>query len=77
MALDDLYITFAGVVVRATLRAVLFRFPDDTMTLPGIEPRGAVERWIPRSVCEAGDDLDVGDTDIRIAEWFCEKEGIA
>lgn len=53
-----------GEVVRATSYAVLFR--DES----------GREWWIPRSVCLDGDSLDEGDTDLVVATWFCEKEGI-
>lgn len=74
---DALYTIFAGEVVRTTEKAVLFRFPDDNMTLPGVKPRGDVDRWIPRACCQDGDALEEGDTDISIAAWFCDQEGIA
>lgn len=32
--------------------------------------------WVPRSVCEDGDALAEGDTDITVAEWFADKEGL-
>lgn len=53
-----------GEVLRVSPRAVLFRADAGT------------EAWIPRSVCLDGDTIDVGDTDIVAAEWFCEKEGL-
>lgn len=53
-----------GEVLRVSPRAVLFR--TDT----------GIETWIPRSVCLDGDTIDVGDTDLVVAEWFCEKEGL-
>lgn len=45
-------------------KAVLVRFNDLT------------EKWIPRSVCEDGDNLSVGDADVVVAEWFADKEGL-
>lgn len=32
--------------------------------------------WIPRSVCDEGDILEIGDTDISVREWFADKEGL-
>lgn len=32
--------------------------------------------WIPRSVCDDGGTLEVGDTDISVHEWFADKEGL-
>lgn len=51
-------------VIRTTTSAVLVRFTD------------LREIWIPRSVCEAGHDLSDGDTDIVVADWFIEREGL-
>lgn len=51
-------------IVRTTAKAVLVRFTDGR------------ETWIPRSACEGGDDLEEGDTDIVVANWFIEKEGL-
>lgn len=52
-------------VVHFTERAILAR-----------HMKSATESWIPRSVCEAGDRLSIGETDIVVAEWFAEKEGL-
>lgn len=38
---------------------------------------GEDDRWIPKSLCEGGDDLAVGDTDIRVQRWGAEQEGLA
>lgn len=35
------------------------------------------EVWAPRKVCLEGDMLDVGDTDIIVADWWLKKEGLA
>lgn len=32
--------------------------------------------WIPRSVCEDGLDLYVGDQNVCVETWFIEKEGL-
>ena len=60
-------ITLDGVdrVIRTTQAAVLVRF------------KNLKEVWIPRSVCECGDELSKGDTDIVVQGWFAEKEGLA
>ena len=50
-------------ITRATDAAVLVELDDR-------------EVWIPRSVCLEGDALDVGDTDLIVADWFLEKEGL-
>lgn len=55
--------TIEAEIIRATDAAVLVDF----------EGR---EVWIPRSVCLEGDALDVGDTDMIVADWFLEKEGL-
>lgn len=36
----------------------------------------AMEQWIPRSACEGGDKLEEGDTDIIVACWLIEREGL-
>lgn len=55
--------TLAGLVKWSTERAILFEFGDD-------------EFWIPRSVCLDGDAVDVNDTDVTVADWWLEQEGI-
>ena len=32
--------------------------------------------WIPRSLCVDGDTLGEGDTDVIVAQWFADKEGL-
>ena len=54
-----------GEIIRTTPRAVLVR----------VSRRREV--WVPRSLCEGGDTLDVGDDDIRVAAWWAVKEGLA
>ena len=51
-------------IIRVSEKAVLVRFID------------LREIWIPRSVCENGADLDEGDTDLVVADWFINKEGL-
>lgn len=57
--------TLTGEVLRpSTHRAILFRCKNGS------------EHWIPRKVCLDGDTIDEGDTEIVVATWFCEKEGL-
>lgn len=55
--------TIEAEIIRATDAAVLIDLGDR-------------EVWVPRSVCLEGDMLDVGDTDLIVADWFIEKEGL-
>jgi hypothetical protein len=32
--------------------------------------------WLPRSTCDDGDGLGVGDTDISVQRWIAEKKGL-
>lgn len=32
--------------------------------------------WLARVLIEGGDELDKGDTDIRVADWLATKEGL-
>lgn len=52
-------------VIHTTKIAVLVRFKDLN------------EVWIPRSVCECGDEIAVWDTDIVVADWYIEREGLS
>lgn len=52
-------------VIHTTKAAVLVRFKD------------LQEVWVPRSVCECGDELAVGETDIVVADWYIEREGLS
>jgi hypothetical protein len=51
-------------IIAATQKAVLVRFKNQE------------ETWIPRSVCDDGSELEIGDTDIVVQTWFAEKEGL-
>lgn len=55
--------TIEAEITRTTNAAVLVDFGDR-------------EVWIPRSVCLEGDALEEGDTDLNVADWFLEKEGL-
>lgn len=35
------------------------------------------EIWMPRSVCEGGEEVDEGDEEVRIQRWKAEAEGLA
>ena len=41
-------------------------------------PLGAQEEltWIPRSLCDDGENLEEGDTDIVVDRWKAEQEGL-
>jgi hypothetical protein len=60
------YITLSGVdeVIATTEKAVLVSFSNFR------------ETWIPRSLCDNGECLEKGDTDIVVQEWFAKKEGL-
>lgn len=57
--------TLSGEVKKTTDDAVLFQTDDGT------------EFWVPRSVCLDGQEIDEGDTDIVIADWWLEANGVA
>jgi len=61
-------ISLSGVTVtNVTEKAVLIEWKEkDEM----------FEAWVPRSVCHAGAFLDKGDTDVSVAGWFVEQEGL-
>lgn len=56
--------TLSGEVKKTTDGAVLF------------VTDGGVELWVPRSVCLDGSEIDEGDTDIVVADWWLEKNGV-
>lgn len=53
--------TVSGEVKRTTDDAILFVVNGD-------------EIWVPRSVCLDGSNVEEGDTDLIIANWWAEKE---
>lgn len=57
------YCLVSGRVLSVTERAVLLDLDNR-------------EQWIPRSVIEDGEDVVVFQTDLYVAEWFVEKEGL-
>ena len=56
-------VLICGEVIRLTEKAVLYDIDGD-------------ETWIPKSVLENPDAINEGDTELYIARWFCDKEGI-
>ncbi|CDZ55051.1 hypothetical protein [Neorhizobium galegae] len=56
--------TLAGEVTKTTDGAVFF-----------VQDNGT-ELWVPRSVCLQGEDVDEGDTDLVVADWWLEKNGV-
>lgn len=57
--------TLSGLITRTTESAVLMELDDGS------------EYWVPRSVCISGDTITEGDTDILVACWFLDKEGVS
>lgn len=56
--------TISGEVRKTTSSAVLFVMDN------------GVELWVPRSVCLDGAEADEGDTDLVVANWWLEKNGV-
>lgn len=56
--------TLAGEIKRTTGSAIFFVLDNGT------------EVWIPRSVCIDGDQADEGDTDLTVANWWLDKNGV-
>lgn len=55
--------TLSGAVIGDSEAAILFHGP---------QWRG----WVPRSVLNDGDLVEVGDTDIEVAAWWARQNGI-
>jgi hypothetical protein len=55
--------TLAGLVIHTSDTAVRFRGED------------GVAFWVPRSVCSDGAEVEDGDTDLVVADWWLKKEG--
>lgn len=47
---------------------------DDAIRFQSDDMADAV--WIPRRCAINGDLVDDGDTEVEVAAWFCDKEGI-
>lgn len=73
MRREQAYLPIKGAVIGEAKSglAILVRFNESGDLLGDTH-----DHWIPRSVCEEGDDLAVGDNDIRVAEWWLNKEGL-
>ena len=56
--------TLDGLVLKTTDAALLWQPAE-----------GGEEFWIPRKVCLQGDEIDDGDEDIIVADWWLKKEG--
>lgn len=74
MSRGDAYVPIKGAVVAESRSgmAILVRFRE----VADLFDDGRHDRWVPRSVCEGGQELGVGDDDIRVAEWWLSKEGL-
>lgn len=56
-----------GEVVHITPKAVLFEYLDNDET---------VEIWIPKSVIDDGEEVSIGDSEIYVQRWYCEKQDL-
>ena len=59
----------------ALLAAEIIRTTDDAVCV-FIEGEEPPDRWIPRSVCEDGDSIEVGDEELYVARWFLDRQGL-
>lgn len=63
------YVTLDSYIVeRTTEKALGLR---KAKQMPGL-----ALTWVPRSVVEDGENIDIGEQDLSCAEWFAEKEGL-
>lgn len=60
-----------GYVIKETAKAVLVRFKIGENWID------FQDRWVPRSLCENGDDLRDRDDDIRVEKWWLNKESLS
>lgn len=65
---ETVYTPVIAVVKRTTERAVLLE--GDELVSQGFEN----PQWVPRSAIEQGGEAEVGDDDIRIAQWWVDRE---
>ncbi len=65
---DTNYIVITGIVTAVTDKAVMLQMDDS--------PNADNDVWVPRSVINEGRDVEFEDTDLEVAEWFCDKEGL-
>lgn len=62
------FMPLVGEIIVATPKAVLLSFE---------EKKGVIrEQWVPRSVIEDGEEVEEGDSEIAVREWFIDKEGL-
>lgn len=54
-----------GTVTFVTAKAVLY-----------VSKAAKTEHWIPRSMIEDGDDIEIGEQEMLVKEWFLDKEDI-
>ena len=64
------YLTFSGKVMRTSEKAVLI----DSSSLSEHIGNRNTEIWIPKSVMKDAASLEAGDKDVRVAEWWVEKQ---
>ena len=72
------FVTLDGyVVVAQTVLAIgVVKTVKSTAASPPLPSPSDVSAWIPRSVCDDGEVVGVGDTDLSVREWFADKEGL-
>lgn len=51
----------------ATEKAIRVRF---------IEPESNAPLWVPRSVCEDGEEVGIGDEEIHVEAWWLRTHGV-
>jgi hypothetical protein len=62
---ETIYLPIRGEPVRKTEKAVLIRLK-----------RTGNEVWMPKSVVEDSDDIEPGEQDFLVAEWFIEQNDL-
>jgi hypothetical protein len=68
IAMAGAYVTLDGYVVRKTTELAV--------GIGKVDNAFAVLTWLPRSACEDGDALDLGETDIVCRESLAEEKGL-
>lgn len=61
------YTAYFGIIMKATDKAVLLQQTGEGVISPD-------EIWIPRSQCYEGDELDMGDNEVFINDWWVSLE---
>ncbi|MBU6430715.1 MAG: hypothetical protein KGR26_16975 [Cyanobacteria bacterium REEB65] len=69
---DPEYASLDGYVIRRTTEGAV----GIAKAQLGLVNGGEHLTWIPRSLCEDGFRLEVGDTDILVETWKAEQEGL-